>query len=158
FHKVCSVYYIMGEQRLPINFNDPERGLRSHTEHVQIFEALLRRDGNLDQALMSAHLQGAVSYWKGLISGPEDAQQPDARLEQAYARACPTSSPPMPCIRGQRPCTKILVRCGWRPATTPTRCSSKARAPTSSSCGRRCRQRSSSARRGSGRRSATARA
>src|SRR5690606_583288 len=25
FHKVCSVYYIMGEQRLPIYFNNPER-------------------------------------------------------------------------------------------------------------------------------------
>jgi len=70
FHKVCSVYYIMGEQRLPIYFNDPERGRRSHAEHVQIFEALLRRDGNLAQALMSAHLQGAESYWKGLIGAP----------------------------------------------------------------------------------------
>jgi DNA-binding FadR family transcriptional regulator len=67
FHKVCSVYYMMGEQRLPIYFGDPSRGRRSHAEHVQIFEALLRRDGNLAQALMGAHLQGAESYWKGLI-------------------------------------------------------------------------------------------
>jgi DNA-binding FadR family transcriptional regulator len=74
FHRVCSVYYVMGEQRLPIYFQDPERGQRSHGEHVQIYEALLRRDGNLAQALMSAHLQGAESYWKGLIQG---------RLEQA---------------------------------------------------------------------------
>jgi DNA-binding FadR family transcriptional regulator len=73
FHKVCSVYYIMGEQRLPIYFNDPERGHRSHAEHVQIFEALLRRDGNLAQALMNAHLQGAESYWKGLIGTPQPA-------------------------------------------------------------------------------------
>ena len=67
FHKICSVYYVMGEQRLPIYFSDPERGRRSHAEHLQIFDALLRRDGNLAQALMSAHLQGAESYWKGLI-------------------------------------------------------------------------------------------
>jgi DNA-binding FadR family transcriptional regulator len=67
FHKVCSVYYIMGEHRLPIYFNDPVRARRSHAEHIQIFEAMLRRDGNLAQALMSAHLQGAESYWKGLI-------------------------------------------------------------------------------------------
>jgi DNA-binding FadR family transcriptional regulator len=70
FHKVCSVYYIMGEQRLPIYFNDPGRARRSHAEHIQIFEAMLRRDGNLAQALMSAHLQGAESYWKGLIGTP----------------------------------------------------------------------------------------
>eukprot|EP01035_Chromulina_nebulosa_P062519 gene62519-85499_t len=69
FHNICSVYYLMGEQRLPIYFNDPERSVRSHAEHVQIYEALLRRDGNLAQALMSAHLQGAESYWKGLIEG-----------------------------------------------------------------------------------------
>jgi len=76
FHKVCSVYYIMGEQRLPIYFNDPDRGRRSHAEHIQIFEALLRRDGNLAQALMSAHLQGAESYWKGLIGAREPEPMP----------------------------------------------------------------------------------
>ena len=70
FHKVCSVYYIMSEQRLPIYFSDMERRRRSHAEHVQIFEALVRRDGNLAQALMNAHLQGAESYWKGLIGSP----------------------------------------------------------------------------------------
>jgi DNA-binding FadR family transcriptional regulator len=71
FYRVCSVYYMMGEQRLPVYFSDPERGRRSHQEHLQIFEALLRRDGNLAQALMSAHLQGAESYWKGLIDKAE---------------------------------------------------------------------------------------
>jgi DNA-binding FadR family transcriptional regulator len=74
FHKVCSVYYIMGEQRLPIYFNDAERVRRSHAEHIRIFEALQRRDGNLAQALMSAHLQGAESYWKGLLDGSEGAK------------------------------------------------------------------------------------
>jgi len=69
FHKVCSVYYLLGEQRLPIYFSDLERCRISHGEHLQIFDALLKRDGNLAQALMSAHLQGAESYWKGLIGG-----------------------------------------------------------------------------------------
>ncbi|MFN3549765.1 MAG: FadR/GntR family transcriptional regulator [Mesorhizobium sp.] len=82
FHKVCSVYYIMGEQRLPIYFNDQERCRRSHAEHIRIFEALQRRDGNLAQALMSAHLQGAESYWKGLIDG-SDEQKPEPTLEKA---------------------------------------------------------------------------
>jgi DNA-binding FadR family transcriptional regulator len=69
FHRICSVYYAMGGKRLPIYFNDPERGKKSHQEHIQIYEALLLRDGNLAQALMSSHLQGVESYWKGLISG-----------------------------------------------------------------------------------------
>ena len=59
----------MSEQRLPIYFNDPQRSIKSNAEHIQIYEALLRRDGNLAQALMSAHLQGAESYWKGILSG-----------------------------------------------------------------------------------------
>lgn len=74
FHKVCSVYYVMGEQRLPIYFTDPERSRKSHAEHLQIFDALVKRDGNLAQALMSSHLQGVESYWKGLLQGgPEQA-------------------------------------------------------------------------------------
>jgi DNA-binding FadR family transcriptional regulator len=85
FHKVCSVYYIMGEQRLPIYFSDPNRGRRSHAEHIQIFDALLRRDGNLAQALMSAHLQGAESYWKGLIGAKETEAAP--QLAEAAAMA-----------------------------------------------------------------------
>lgn len=81
FHRVCSVYYVMGEQRLPIYFGDIERSRRSHAEHLQIFDALLRRDGNLAQALMSAHLQGAESYWKGLIE--EASGEQEATLQNA---------------------------------------------------------------------------
>ena len=81
FYRICSVYYVMGERRLPVYFNDPERGRRSHAEHIQIYEALLRHDGNLAQALMSAHLQGAESYWKGLIGG--DAGRTTPVLEKA---------------------------------------------------------------------------
>ena len=82
FHKICSLYYVLGEQRLPIYFKEPERGRRSHAEHIQIYEALLRRDGNLAQALMSAHLQGVESYWKGLL-GDGVATPAAAALEQA---------------------------------------------------------------------------
>jgi DNA-binding FadR family transcriptional regulator len=69
FYQVCSVYYAMGERRLPIYFGDRDRCIKSNAEHIQIYEALVRRDANLAQALMSAHLQGAESYWKGLITG-----------------------------------------------------------------------------------------
>src|SRR5262245_59028242 len=74
FHRICSVYYVMGEARLPIYFRDPERNRKSHAEHLQIFEGLVRRDGNLAQALMSAHLQAAEGYWKGLISSLDQAR------------------------------------------------------------------------------------
>ena len=40
-------------------------------------EALGRRDGNLAQALMTAHLQGAASYWKGLLGGAEAPKTPE---------------------------------------------------------------------------------
>ena len=69
FFRVCSVYYAMSERRLPIYFSDIERCRKSNAEHIRIYEALVRRDANLAQALMSAHLQGAESYWKGLIGG-----------------------------------------------------------------------------------------
>lgn len=69
FFRVCSVYYAMSERRLPIYFSDIDRCRKSNAEHIQIYEALVRRDANLAQALMSAHLQGAESYWKGLIGG-----------------------------------------------------------------------------------------
>ncbi|BCH24507.1 GntR family transcriptional regulator [Mesorhizobium sp. L-8-10] len=83
FHQVCSLYYVMGEGRLPIYFSDPERSRRSHADHLQIFDALLRRDGNLAQALMSAHLQGAESYWKGLIESREADEAEASRLQDA---------------------------------------------------------------------------
>lgn len=81
FYKVCSLYYVLGEGRLPVYFGDPDRSRKSHAEHLQIYDALLRRDGNLAQALMSAHLQGAESYWKGLI-GEASPEQADEMLER----------------------------------------------------------------------------
>jgi DNA-binding FadR family transcriptional regulator len=81
FYKICSLYYVLGEGRLPVYFGDPERSRRSHAEHLQIFDALTRRDGNLAQALMNAHLQGAESYWKGLI-GEAGQGRRDHTLEQ----------------------------------------------------------------------------
>ena len=56
--------------------------LKNWSSLMQIFDALLRRDGNLAQALMSAHLQGVESYWKGLIGGI-DAERREPALERA---------------------------------------------------------------------------
>lgn len=76
FFRVCSLYYVMGEERLPVYFGDLDRSRRSHAEHLRIFEAIARRDGNLAQALMNAHLQEAEGYWKGLLG--EGAAASDA--------------------------------------------------------------------------------
>jgi DNA-binding FadR family transcriptional regulator len=74
FHRICGVYYAVGEQRLPIYFRDPSRCRQSHAEHLKIFEALWRRDGNRAEALMNAHLAGALSYWQALIEAPAPAR------------------------------------------------------------------------------------
>ncbi len=85
FYRICSVYYVMGEQRLPVYFSDAERGRKSHAEHIQIYEAMTRRDGNLAQALMSAHLQGAESYWKGLLGDLADQDKTPATRDVSHA-------------------------------------------------------------------------
>jgi DNA-binding FadR family transcriptional regulator len=71
FYRVCAVYYAMGVRRLPIYFGDRARNEKSHADHLLIYEALRRRDPNLAQALMASHLQGAESYWKGLLGGTD---------------------------------------------------------------------------------------
>lgn len=67
FHKIVSVFYMMSEKRLPVYFASSERSQLSHGEHLKIFEALAARDAQKAMALMSAHLQGAESYWHDLI-------------------------------------------------------------------------------------------
>ena len=53
-------------------------------EHdINAFLQLLRRDGNLAQALMSAHLQGVESYWKGLIERAGGKTEPERLLQHA---------------------------------------------------------------------------
>ena len=121
FHKICSLYYVMGEQRLPVYFSDPERGRRSHAEHLQIFDALLRRDGNLAQALMSAHLQGAESYWKGLIGElGKPAYSADAR--EGLTVLCRLSfTRPTHCIRAPPRCCRRPASSGSPRRSTPPR-------------------------------------
>ncbi len=103
--------------RLPIYFSDPERNRRSHAEHLQIFEALVRRDGNLAQALMSAHLQGVESYWKGLIGDRcwRDRRR-DARKGLSLGRDLfdPSAAP-----RGHRDAGKRRANCASPPPPTP---------------------------------------
>ncbi|MCY0095340.1 FadR/GntR family transcriptional regulator [Hoeflea ulvae] len=67
FYKICSGFYAASEQRMPIYFGKPDRNLKSHQEHQQIFEALYRRDSILAQALMNTHLGRAQSYWTEIL-------------------------------------------------------------------------------------------
>ncbi len=73
FFKIVNVFYMMSEKRLPVYFASPERSRLSHQEHLRIFEALAARDAQAAMSLMSAHLQGAESYWQDLI-GKSDLQ------------------------------------------------------------------------------------
>lgn len=67
FLNLCTTFYELGQGRLQIYFRSPERNRRSHEEHRQIYEALLRRDATLASALMVSHLRGAMSYWTELL-------------------------------------------------------------------------------------------
>ncbi|KGF70043.1 GntR family transcriptional regulator [Hoeflea sp. BAL378] len=85
FYKICSSFYAASEQRLPIYFGKAERNIKSHNEHMQIFDALYRRDSILAQALMNTHLGRAQSYWTEILdSNGEKAAQPD-HLPPAHA-------------------------------------------------------------------------
>ncbi len=67
FLNICTSFYALSHNRLKVYFRSPERNQRSHDEHVQIFDALLRRDSALSSALMVSHLRGAMSYWTELL-------------------------------------------------------------------------------------------
>ncbi|MGJ5619401.1 FadR/GntR family transcriptional regulator [Sulfitobacter sp. MF3-043] len=67
FYNLCTTFYVLSENRLPIYFQNANRNRQSHGEHQQIYEALRRRDGALSMALMNSHLRGAMSYWSELL-------------------------------------------------------------------------------------------
>ena len=67
FLNICTSFYALSHNRLKLYFRSPERNRRSHEEHVQIFDALQRRDSALSSALMVSHLRGAMSYWTELL-------------------------------------------------------------------------------------------
>jgi len=70
FLNICTSFYALSHGRLRVYFRNPERNRKSHEEHVQIFEALRRRDATLASALMVTHLRGAMSYWTELLEPP----------------------------------------------------------------------------------------
>ena len=70
FVTICTSFYALSQNRLKVYFRSPERNARSHDEHLQIFDAVLRRDAALSSALMVAHLRGAASYWAELLDPP----------------------------------------------------------------------------------------
>lgn len=72
FLNICTSFYALSHDRLKVYFRSPERNQKSHEEHLQIFDALVRRDSALSSALMVSHLRGAMSYWSELLY-PTDA-------------------------------------------------------------------------------------
>lgn len=70
FLSICTSFYALSHSRLKIYFRSPERNAKSHAEHLQIFDAVVRRDSALSAALMVSHLRGAMSYWSELLDPP----------------------------------------------------------------------------------------
>lgn len=81
FLTICTSFYALSQNRLKVYFRSAERSERSHQEHLQIFDALLRRDAALSSALMVSHLRGAMSYWSELLDlpAPGTVVEEDAR-------------------------------------------------------------------------------
>ncbi len=67
FLNICTSFYALSQGRLQVYFRNPERNWKSHEEHGQIFDALVRRDAALASALMVSHLRGAMSYWTEIL-------------------------------------------------------------------------------------------
>lgn len=72
FHNICTTFYVLSENRLPVYFEKEERSRKSHADHMQIFQALVNRDGALAKALMNSHLRNARSYWTELLEPGSD--------------------------------------------------------------------------------------
>ncbi len=70
FLNICTSFYSLSHNRLKVYFRSPERNRKSHEEHLQIFDAMLRRDSALASALMVSHLRGAMSYWSEILEPP----------------------------------------------------------------------------------------
>jgi GntR family transcriptional regulator, transcriptional repressor for pyruvate dehydrogenase complex len=50
FLNICTSFYALSHNRLKVYFRSAERNQRSHDEHLQIFDALQRRDAALSSA------------------------------------------------------------------------------------------------------------
>ncbi len=85
FVSICTSFYALSQNRLKVYFRSAARSARSHQEHQQIFDALLRRDAALSAALMVAHLRGAMSYWSELLDAPAPEVAPEVAAIEAAA-------------------------------------------------------------------------
>lgn len=65
--RLVNIFYLMTERRREYYFLDPERRRQSDAEHREIFQAVLERDEQRAVQLLDAHLEGADSYWQGLL-------------------------------------------------------------------------------------------
>jgi len=65
--RLVNIFYLMTERRREYYFQDPGRRRQSDAEHREIFAALVERDEQRAVQLLDAHLEGADSYWQGLL-------------------------------------------------------------------------------------------
>jgi GntR family transcriptional regulator, transcriptional repressor for pyruvate dehydrogenase complex len=67
FPRIVDILYIMTSSQRSLYFRDAVRGRQSHEEHVRMLAAIERGDAALAAELMTAHLQGADSYWQHVM-------------------------------------------------------------------------------------------
>jgi GntR family transcriptional repressor for pyruvate dehydrogenase complex len=67
FFRIVNIFYIMTEQQRVHYFRDNKRARDSHGEHLELFDAIAKRESARAMELMNAHLRGVDSYWLKLI-------------------------------------------------------------------------------------------
>lgn len=72
--QVAHVYYMISRVRRAVYFSDPEQNLRSHRQHMALFEAIKSRDAAAAQAIMDSHLQGVGDYFEEYFEKSADAE------------------------------------------------------------------------------------
>lgn len=66
---MISQFYILTRERRRVYFTTPRRAVASHREHLELYEALKRRDADAAEAAMKAHLHEAATSWTKLVAG-----------------------------------------------------------------------------------------
>ena len=68
FLNICTSFYAPQPQPAARSISAARTATSARiSEHLQIFDALLRRDAALSSALMVSHLRGAMSYWTEIL-------------------------------------------------------------------------------------------
>ena len=72
--QVANVYYTISRTRREVYFRDHEQNVRSHKQHMELFEALNDRDADQAQRVLESHLQGVGDYFNQIFKSSEPVE------------------------------------------------------------------------------------